>query len=179
MADDAPVHLLPLALPPGHPIFQAICSWQFSDGFVSRLLRDDIPQRMKFGKGRFWAYIEPSKRVIVGFGTIDLCTDYRDFANNKPHPYIPLLAVHPDHRGRGYGKSILWHLIGEAALLAYRREIACHDIVFLEVYTFSSAAIALYEKCGFTKVRDDPVLDPIEQKSYFIMAKRVSIAVPA
>lgn len=175
MSGKPAIPLTPIPIQLNHPIFHEICRWPFADSFVSRLLLDDIPQRVKFGKGRIWAYLDPS-RSVVGFGTIDVCSDYGDLTNNKPHPHIPLLAVNPSHQGHGYGKSIVWHLIGEAALLASQPGSACHDVLFLEAYTSSERAISLYEKCGFVKLRDEPYFDQVEQKSYFVMMKRVAIA---
>jgi ribosomal protein S18 acetylase RimI-like enzyme len=177
MPGNPPIHLAPLLIQLDHPFVHEICRWQFEDDFVLRLLRDDIPQRVKFGRCRVWAYLDAS-RSIVGFGSIDVCTDYGNLTGKKPHPYIPLLAVNPDHQGRGYGGFIVRHLIGEAALLARQPGGACHDVVFLEAYTSSARAITLYEKCGFVKVTDAPIFDPIEQRSYFAMAKRASIATP-
>jgi ribosomal protein S18 acetylase RimI-like enzyme len=175
MAGNPSMSLLPRPLRLNDPIFRAICQWPFADGFVLRLLREDIPQRVAFGNGRIWAYLD-NNRSIVGFGSIDVCGDHADLTQGIPHPHIPLLAVNPESQGRGYGKFIVEHLIGEAALLVRQRMGMCHDVLFLEVYEDNRRAISLYEeKCGFRKVKDEPILDPIEGKPYFIMARRVSI----
>ena len=80
-------------------------------------------------------------------------------------------------QGQGYGRSIVWHLIGEAVLLT-RQPHGCHDVLFLDVYERSKKAIRLYEKCGFETMSPAPMLDPDEAGTpYIIMAKRVSIAV--
>jgi len=145
MAGSTPIPLVvPIPIQLGDPIFSAICAWPFPDAFVSRLLRDDIPQRIKFGRARMWAYLGPA-RDIVGFGSIDVCTDYGALTRNKPHPHIPLLAVNPENQGSGYGKSIVRHLIDEASLLACQPGNLCHDFLFLEVYASSLKAIGLYE----------------------------------
>jgi ribosomal protein S18 acetylase RimI-like enzyme len=73
-----------------------------------------------------------------------------------------LLAVNPKHLARGYGKFITWHLIGQAALLVGQPGGLCHDVLFLEVYVTNKLAIALYEKCGFTKLRDDPIFVTVQ-----------------
>ncbi|HEX4793708.1 MAG TPA: GNAT family N-acetyltransferase [Humisphaera sp.] len=172
MADHSPAVVIPTQIHLKHGLFRAICHWPFADSFVGRLLRYDIPQRIKLGNGRMWAYLDAAHEVI-GFGSIDVCSDYSDLTGGKPHPYIPLLAVNPESEGRGYGKAIVRHLIGEAALLAVQPGNPCHDVLFLDVYTTSVRAIGLYEKCGFLKLRDQPLFDDIEQQTYFIMSQRI------
>jgi len=174
MCDRTPILLTPGAIDLDSPEFSAISGWPFADLFVGRLLRDDIPQRAMFNNGRVWVYRDPDGR-LVGFGTLDVCEDYSGYTAGRPHPYIPLLAVNPTIKSLGYGTSIVQHLIGEAALLASRG--GCHDVLFLDVYTTSVKAIELYDKCGFMKLTDEPVADPLEDgKSYYVMAKRVAIA---
>jgi ribosomal protein S18 acetylase RimI-like enzyme len=140
------------------------------------MLGIDIPERVVLSdKCRIWVYRDPHGE-LVGFGTLDVCEEYRDFIEGHPHPYIPLLAVNPTMEGRGYGKSIVRHLIGEAALLT-GGSAGCHDVLFLDVYTSNDRAIGLYEKCGFAKVSDEPRPDPNEDnRPYLIMARRVSAA---
>lgn len=48
------------------------------------------------------------------------------------------LAVHPDFRRRGIGKSLVQNVLGKGK-------------VFLEVAVCNNQAAALYEKCGFIK----------------------------
>jgi ribosomal protein S18 acetylase RimI-like enzyme len=104
-----------------------------------------------------------------------VCEECRDFTGGIPHPYIPLLATNPTTQGKGYGTSIVRHLIDEAALLVLR--VGCHDVLFLDVYTTSHAAIRVYGKCGFETVTSEPISDPDEDdQTYIIMGKRVSIS---
>jgi len=138
------------------------------------LLQEDIPQRVQFGNCKIWTYRDEN-RSLVGFGTLDVCGDFRDFLGGIPHPYIPLLAINPTIKSRGYGTSIVRHLIDEAALLALRG--LCHDILFLDVYTASEKAVRVYAECGFAAISPEPILDPQEGgKTYIVMAKRISIA---
>jgi len=174
MADNPLPRLVPIQIQLNHPIFQAICRWPFADEFVGRLLANDIPQRVKYGKGRIWVYRDPNQ-TVVGFGVIDVCDDYRALTGDKSHPYIPLLAVNPANQGRGYGTFIVGHLIAEAALLAAQPNSECHDVLFLEAYTSSEKAISLYERCGFARLRNAPFFDQVAQKPYFVMTKRVNI----
>ena len=89
--------------------------------------------------------------------------------------YIPVLGVHPDFQGRGYGKKIVDHLIAEAAL--YHR-IPCDisDKFFLDVYTANRATIRLYESKGFIVLNPDtPIVDASENnETYVIMARSVA-----
>ncbi len=55
------------------------------------------------------------------------------------------LAVHPDWRGRGCGRRLLWTVL---RLLARRRVTS----VFLEVRRSNERAIALYERFGFAVI---------------------------
>jgi len=100
MTDPPSIVLTPFLVPPNGPVFAEISRWPFADAYIGRLLRGDIPQRAKFNNCRIWAYRD-SDREIVGFGTIDVCTEYNRLRNNRPYPYIPLLAVNPAVKDAG------------------------------------------------------------------------------
>jgi predicted GNAT family acetyltransferase len=64
----------------------------------------------------------------------------------KPADYTEITAVcvHPDHRGRGYGQTLLG---------AVARQISARgEIPFLHVFTSNTSAIALYQRQGM-KIR--------------------------
>jgi GNAT superfamily N-acetyltransferase len=175
MSDRTPVPLTPVPIEFGGPEFQAISGWPYADPFVSRLLRNDIPQRVQFGNCRLWIYRDPDGR-LVGFGTLDVCEDYGEHTSGRIHPYIPLLAVNPTIKSLGYGTTIVRHLIDEAALLASRPG-GCHDVLYLDVYTTSGKAIEVYTDAGFVQITPEPIPDAQESgKLYIVMAKRVTIA---
>jgi ribosomal protein S18 acetylase RimI-like enzyme len=159
------------------PAFAEILRWKFEEPFVRRLLIDDIPQRTLFGGCRMICYSN-SEREIVGFGTIQRSDEFAALTEGRDHPYIPLLGVDPAKRGKGYGRQIVEHLILLAWHMAREKGGNCHDVLFLEVYETSAAAIRLYQKCGFQKAIDEPIFDPDENKRYFVMSKRVSVAPP-
>jgi ribosomal protein S18 acetylase RimI-like enzyme len=154
------------------PVFNAMTTWPFKDEFVSRLLVDDIPQRVKYGSGKIWAYGDPQS-TLVGFGTLDICTDCSAFTDAQPHTYIPLLAVHPDMQGRGHGKSIVTHLVNEAACVVAGSPGRLHHALFLDVYEESIPAIRLYIGCNFVTL-NGPLVDEVNGKTFFVMAKRVT-----
>lgn len=168
----AKVPLTPLLIDLASSVFAAITRWKFEDEFVARILADDIPQRIKYQSGAIWAYLDPDK-TIVAFGTLSVCDDYAALTGGKLHTYIPLLAVHPDLRGRGYGRSVVDHLIDEAACIVKSRSPVLHHAVFLDVYNESVAALNLYTGCGFQSLGNTPFVDPLNQKLYRVMAKRV------
>ncbi len=175
MSDRTPIPLTSTPIGLGSPEFVAISGWPYADPFVSRLLRSDIPQRVQFGHCRVWVYRDPEGR-LVGFGTIDVCEDYCRYTAGRPHPYIPLLAVNPTIKSLGYGTTIVRHLIDEAALLASRTD-GCHDILFLDVYTASVKAIAVYADCGFVPITAEPLRDlQADGLPYIVMAKRVRVS---
>jgi ribosomal protein S18 acetylase RimI-like enzyme len=158
------------------PIFDAIKMWQFQDEFVQRMLTDDIPQRVRLENARIWAY-EDEQRNVIGFGTLTLCRHYSDLTNGQNHLYIPLLAVHPDAQGNGYGTAIVEHLINQSAdvYIATDEQGNLSNVLFLDVYELSIAAIGLYKKCGFVTLGGQTFADPLNAKGYFVMAKRISI----
>lgn len=69
----------------------------------------------------------------------------------KPPPskvaYLYQLGVHPQQRGRGWGRALIAHLIQRADDLGYRR-------VGLSVSVENPRAQTLYEQLGFTVVRE-------------------------
>jgi ribosomal protein S18 acetylase RimI-like enzyme len=154
------------------PVFAEICQWPFADPYIVRLLKNDIPQRDRFGMGALWAYRNPSGEY-VGFGTTDICKDYAAFTGGLAHPYIPLLAVNPSMTGRGFGTLIVQHLISQASWLSRGRQ-DCSDVLFLDVYADNAKAIRLYVSCGFTTLTTQPIPDPEEGgRPYIVMGKRV------
>jgi len=174
MCDRTPIPLAPKAIGLNDSEFKTISCWSFADAYVGRLLREDVPFRMRFKNGRMWAYRDPDGQ-LVGFGSLDFCNDYSRYTDGLTHPYIPLLAANPGIKSRGYGTSILQHLVTEAAL--YSKWFRYNGILFLDVYSSNDRAIQLYERCQFEKIHDEPLLDPEEDnKPYFIMARRVAIA---
>ena len=85
MALQSPIPLTPISIRHTGEEFAAIAGWPFADPFVARLLTNDIPQRVQFGNCRIWIYRDPESR-LVGFGTLDICDDYREYTNGKAHP---------------------------------------------------------------------------------------------
>jgi ribosomal protein S18 acetylase RimI-like enzyme len=168
----ATIRLTPLLVEITSPVFAAINQWKFEEEFVARILADDIPQRVKYQNGTVWAYLNPEK-TIVAFGTLSVCSDYAMWTDGRPHAYIPLLAVHPEQRGLGYGREVVDHLVSEAACIVEANSGVVHDAVFLDVYEKSLAAIGLYEKCGFQALRSSQFIDPLNNEPYKIMARRV------
>ncbi|HZV06887.1 MAG TPA: GNAT family N-acetyltransferase [Gemmataceae bacterium] len=180
MSTVQPMSLTPIRTVPESPEFQSLLTWPFPEhpfhiGQVKRVLQNDIPQRSAYGWCLIWLYRDDNGD-IVGFGTLDLCEDYARFTGDKPHPYIPVLAVHPNFQNRGHGRRIVEHLVAHAAV-SVRKMPHVSTLLFLDVYK-SNPAISLYEKCGFEVLNpDSPIPDPSENNEpYFIMAKNVAIA---
>jgi ribosomal protein S18 acetylase RimI-like enzyme len=175
MPDLTPIPLTPIPVGLDSPEFAEIRGWFDDDNYIGRLLRDDIPQRVRFSTGRIWIYRDPDDQ-IAGFGTLEVCALYSDFTKGQHHVYIPLLAVNPTREGRGYGTSIVNHLISESVPLA-RAFAGCQEALLLDVYESNKKAIKLYEKCGFIEVSDKPRPDPDENDWPYIimMFRRVSM----
>jgi len=177
------IPLNPVMGVPGDQAFLDILSWPFAsapfyEAQVQRLLQNDVATRFTYGFASLWTYTEPNGG-IVGFGTLDVCGEYSQLAGGKPHPYIPLLAVHPHCRGCGHGRRIVEHLIAESVLIA-QHAAQVSDRLFLDVYKANLGAISLYTKSGFSILnQNSPQFDPQENNEpYLIMAKQVAIATP-
>jgi len=174
MSDRQPSLLTPVPIDLDSAEFRVVTAWSFSDAFVGRLLQSDIRQRFKLGRCSMWAYRDPDNH-LVGFGTLDLCYEYAAETAGRIHPYIPLLVVNQPSEGHGYGKSIVRHLSDEATLLAFAG--VCSSVLYLDVYTTSTRAIHLYEKCGFSRISDEPIPDAMEGGlTYIVMARQAKIA---
>ncbi len=181
MSTQQPIPLTPIPTTSSKPEFQALLKWPFAEqpfyeGQIKRLLQDDIPDRVKYGSAQVWVYRDPDGNT-VGFSTLDLCQEYDQFTDGKFHSYIPLLAVHPNFKRRGHGRSIVQHLIAEAVLIA-QSSADFSDLLFLDVYTANKEAIPLYEKYGFVTLNPDtPIPDPQENnETYVIMARKVAVS---
>jgi ribosomal protein S18 acetylase RimI-like enzyme len=181
MSTRQPIPLTAVLIQLGDPEFQAILAWQFPaepfyEAQVQQVLKHDVPHRVIYNACAIWIYRDAHGN-IVGFGTIDFCREYEQFTAGKQHFYIPVLAVNPAFQRRGHGRTIVEHLISEAALIAQLSD-EVSNLLFLDVYSANKAATALYAKCGFAVLNpDNPILDPAENnETYFVMAKRISIA---
>jgi ribosomal protein S18 acetylase RimI-like enzyme len=176
MAQKAPPNLQ--AVPIDHDCDEyrhEISGWPFQHEYIGNLLTFDIPRRSAAGGEDFQIYsFRDEKQETVGLGTLDICDEYKELANNQLHAYIPLLAVRPDKQGLGYGKSIVQYLIGEATVTVAASNGGLSNLLFLDVYTYNTGAIALYEKSGFVKI--DQEHDNRWNMDYVIMATNVSIA---
>jgi ribosomal protein S18 acetylase RimI-like enzyme len=159
-----------IVVKPNDPVYQAISGWSFKDEFVHRILTDDIPRRVNFGNAQIYAYADSQKNV-AGFDVLDVCADCSQFTGGQLHAYIPLLGVNPKMQGQGFGTLIVDHLVETAAgVVAASGQM--HPAVFLDVYEESVPAIGLYAKCRFVTL-NGPVVDPMNGKRFFVMAKRV------
>lgn len=177
MTELPPVPLTPKRIDLDSPEFEEIRGWPFTgdDPYVGESLQSDIAQRVSRGPCRLCVYCEPAGEN-VGFGTRDECDYYSGYAGGRIHLYIPLLAVNPAVVSTGYGTSIVKHLIGAAALARLERNDLA-DVLFLDVYEENQKGIEVYERCGFTRLEDQPTPDPAaHNRRYYIMATRICLA---
>ncbi len=173
MSVQDPVPLTPTLILANGPEFITILGWPFADSFVLRLLQTDISQRDELSQAQIYAYRDPAGH-LVGFGVLDLALEYPASTGGLPHPYIPLIAVNPSIPSRGYGTSIVQHLIGESTVLV--REQGCAPDIYLDVYITSLKAIALYTRLGFVRIDIEPIPDPLENGlPYLVMVQRALV----
>lgn len=178
-----PIPLTPARVAATSAEYRELLSWPYPDepfyeGQVRRALRTDVRQRVLSGEYEVWVYRDPDGHT-VGFGTLTVSRYYTGYAGGKPHPYIPLLGVHPRFLGRGHGRDLIGHLVAEAVILA----LSDPDIagrLFLDVYTANDRAVAVYQKLGFEIQNPDaPIPDPRENNEpYFVMAKNLAVSPP-
>lgn len=57
--------------------------------------------------------------------------------------YINAFVILPEYRGRGYGKAVLSHIVGQLV-------VEKHRLISLEVETENENALSLYKQTGFT-----------------------------
>lgn len=177
MSGLTPIRLVPSLVSLDSEEFDQICRWPFVDenAYVIRLLRNDVRQYVQNYGGRIWVYREPGG-MLAGFGTLTFSDVCSKLNGGRRHVYIPLLGVNPTTKSLGYGTSILRHLVEEAALLCLDTG-GYFDVLFLDVYASNVKAIALYERCGFQNLTDEPLRDTEENdRPYIIMARRISTA---
>ena len=135
---------------PAHSDYAATLAWPFpTEPFyvaqVLDLLRGDLPERVLFNSYCFvWLYRD-SAGTPVGFGSLDVCDEYMEFADGRSHCYLPVLAVHPEHKGKGYGKQIIEHLVSESVLF-HESPHDLSDLLLLDVYRANTPAIGLYAR---------------------------------
>ena len=127
-----------------HPDYQTLLGWPFPaqpfyEAQVAKALQHDIPTRMLLSFCQLFVYRDPTTAELVGFGTLDVCTEYAPFVSGKRHCYLPLLGVKPGCQGRGYGHGIVKHLTDEAALIV-SGDRHCSDKFILDVYTANCRA---------------------------------------
>lgn len=101
----------------------------FTDAWTEQMLAESLVNPA------FYGLVWEEDGVVLGYvGTI-ICGDAE----------IALIAVSPEMRKHGIGKALL------TGAIEYARKSDCENL-FLEVRRSNSAAIALYEGCGFTPI---------------------------
>ncbi len=154
----------------------------FYIGQVHRSLLFDIPQLMTQRVCVTWGYFDPALPAtdqLVGFGVIHMSSNYYEVTDRKMHCYIPLLSVKPKIESKGYGGSIISHLIEEAERTVRhenRHEQKVSEHLFLDVYAQNEKAIERYKKSGFVVINETaPLYDECENDApYFVMAKALN-----
>lgn len=96
---------------------------------------------------------------VIGYGVMSM---------GAGEAHVLNLAVHPDWRRRGLGRTLLEHFIK----LAERHRI---EAVFLEVRPSNRAALSLYERLGFRQVglRRDYYPDHGGREDALILSRRL------
>lgn len=102
-------------------------------------LKEDIRQREGVLRQRRGFFMDAYRRATVHLMLID--SDLIGFAATRRDGYVLFLAVHPDHRGRGFGRRLV-EIVADQ-----HNSISCH------ARTTNRNALAFYERLGFEVVR--------------------------
>lgn len=102
----------------------------FSEPWSENSLREELDNET----ARFYV-IRDSASLLGYIGANNICNEV----------YITNVAVNSKHRGKGYGKALVNHLIKQS-------ELERAFFITLEVRKSNENAISLYEKCGFKNV---------------------------
>ena len=84
------------------------------------------------------SYVYKTKEKVIGFGQV--------IKNTKSSNHLARIIISPESRGKGYGFELCNTLISIAK--------EGGDMITLNVYRTNQAAVALYEKLGFTEDKD-------------------------
>jgi len=176
---------------PGDENFQDILSWEFpAEPFylrqVQRALESDMPQRVLHEDGIIFGLhvMDKNSRHLIGFGAISQSKLYSEYADNRRHFYLPLLAARPDMTGRGFGKVILDHLISYASaefLESETNDQEIADLIFLDVYIANPIRNWYTGPSYEFRVlnENNPKLDPDENNEpYYIMSRSLRLPGP-
>ncbi len=149
---------------------------------VKRSLSSDIPLLMIQGICVTWGYHDVSLNFsdkLIGVGVLQMSSGYFEVTDRKQHCYIPLLGIRPDIVSKGYGGSIVSHLVQQAEKTVRqenRSELKVYEHLFLDVYTENEKAIHCYQREGFRIINEsDPFLDEDENNApYYVMTKELN-----
>ena len=94
---------------------------------------EDIEKNYFQNRGSFSVLEGPGGELIGSYGLLNITSDSCELRK---------MYLHPDFRGKGYGKMLLEHALLTAKNLGYER-------VTLETASVLQEAIALYKKYGF------------------------------
>jgi ribosomal protein S18 acetylase RimI-like enzyme len=111
--------------------------------------------RARFDHGITWLVAESS----TGLAGFVLCTGPGTDVDSDPKdaPVVAMLAVAPDHQGRGVAKDLLQHALADLARQGYEQAV-------LHVFADNAAAVRLYESTGWQRIGDEIMLDPLRER---------------
>ncbi len=102
----------------------------FSEPWSEKSLKEELTNET----ARFYV-LRDNEKLLGYIGANNICNEV----------YITNVAVNNKCRGKGYGKTLVNHLIKQS-------ELEKAFFITLEVRKSNENAIALYEKCGFKKI---------------------------
>ena len=172
------MELTPQLVETSEPAYSELLTWPFpTEPFyaaqVLEVLRKELPAwaQRPISLLKVWQYL--SGNAVVAFGSLDVSSEYAAIAGTLDHFYIPVLGVHPEQSGKGYGKQVIQHLIEAATSLLPALSHVVAPAVFLDVYIENTIAVKMYEKLGFGVLVTNQ--DPAQNnQSYHVMARKLA-----
>lgn len=133
----------------------------FEDSTLLRHYGENVYDWMKQGLMDDNVYIAVDRNgEYVGFMWMEMNSMYAN------QPYLDLLGVRKDYRGRGVGEKLIQYFIDTY-------EAAGYDRGLIAVNDFNPRARQLYESMGFHKITQFPeALTPTTNDVYLLMRKK-------
>ena len=138
-----------IALRPATPADAAAICLTYNQGIEDRIATLETELRTPeertqwlAGRGpRHPVFVAIADETVVGWGSLNVY-------NPRPaYQHVADFSIYIERgwRGKGVGRRLLEHLIGQARALGYHK-------LMLSTFPFNATGVALYERLGFTRV---------------------------
>ena len=138
-----------IALRPATPADAAAICLTYNQGIEDRIATLETELRTPEERTQWLAvrgprhpvFVAIADETVVGWGSLNVY-------NPRPaYQHVADFSIYIERgwRGKGVGRRLLEHLIGQACALGYHK-------LMLSTFPFNATGVALYERLGFTRV---------------------------